>query len=91
MLKVDMGIREVARAASYPVAAIPNCSHFKGTRDFQGDSCYTDIVENAGLHIKSTNFVDKLNELWDQLQQFAITIGSNLSLPEWYLRTLTGK
>ena len=89
----DMGLRELARVAGYPVAAIQSCSQFKRTHNFiievwqavylvmlqrfidaniqQSNSSphFTDIVQNACLHIKSSNFVAKLNELREQLQQ----------------------
>ena len=90
-----MGLKELARAAGYPVAAIQSCSQFKRTHYFvieiwqalylvmlqwfidadmqQGNpsSYYTDIVQNATLHLKSSDFVVKLNQLRNQLQQSA--------------------
>ena len=88
----DMGLKELARAAGYPVAAIQSCSQFKRfvieiwqalylvmlQRFIDADiqqgnpsSYYTDIVQNATLHLKFSDFVVKLNELRDQLQQSA--------------------
>lgn len=88
----DIGLKELAQAAGYPVAAIQCCSQFKRTHVFimevwqaiylvmlqkyidantkQSGSDYTEIVQDACLHIKSSNFLNKLNELRDRLQQF---------------------